>query len=157
MSDKKPSGIFITEFEGYTIYYQKGNQQFVAYDKENKQIANDHLQEKLQDKIKRFRKQTWTPIEVIHRDYGVVKITSRDADRLNEAVWISFKDENGEACRQKEGLYSWRDIFYEKTPQNLTLLDQVQTKKKQKKILSDEIIELENKFTKPYKLPEVAE
>jgi len=152
---EKARGVLITEFEGYNIHYHRGTKKFVAYDKDGKQVASAETEEKLTAKLRNHMKRKWTPMEVISvRHECVVKITSRDIDEPEATVWISFKDAEGKT--QTEKCYigsSWGGKLYEKTDENMNILEAIQKLSARIASIEEEKDELEQKFTKEYQLP----
>jgi len=155
---EKARGISIAEFKGYSIHYHRGSQRFLAYDKDGNQVASAETEEKLIAKLTDYIKRKWTPVEVISVNHEcVVKITSRDINEPESMVWISFKDDEGEMRKEKCSVSpGWGGKLYEKTPENMKILEVIQQKSKASAKLEEEIEELKEKFTKEYQLPPIS-
>jgi len=153
--ERKRQGTEIREFEGFGIYYARGTKKFIAYDKENRVVAEAETEDKLINQIRAHHKRKWTPVEVISRDNKcVVTITSRDIKEPEREVWISWKGDKGETHVQKSYAEDWHGPqLYEKTDDNLKIIERIQANEKQIGKLEEENDQLLQKLKKPFKLP----
>lgn len=131
------------DYKGYEILYNIDKQQFEAW-KNKEFVSAAPTQKQIQQFIDERYKKSFKRIPAIlpsYNDVDLVRITSFVSERDEMRVWVV--DEKGGASK-----HSLRCI-YERTPENMKVVDEVKRYVKQTKQLDDDIQKLFEKFKNP--------